>query len=382
MKLLEYQAHQLFAEFGLPASEEGTVVSSLEELEGIASTYDSYPSIVKAQVHTGGRGKAGGVQAVSSSEELLEKGKAILSLTIGEYKVKQLFISPFVTIAKEMYLSIMMDRATKQPVLIFCPEGGMEINEIAEKSPEKIVRLSILPDSGIQKFQVRYLADYSGIPEYADKLYELISNLYTLFCQRNCQLAEINPLAVTDEDELVCLDGKIDIDDNAIGKHALFDTWRNDAETNPLILDARSWSFLYIPVSDKGNVGVISNGSGMLMSSIDLIESSGMKVSSVLDLGGGATAERIGEAVRIMIQNENTELLFVNIFGGITRCDEVARGIVEAVGKGHAPGKFVLRLEGTRKEEGIAIAKGLSVPVAFADNLVDGVVRIKEMFEL
>ncbi len=381
MKLLEYQAHQLFSVFNLPARE-GTVVSTEEELEALASTHEAYPSVVKAQVHSGGRGKAGGVKVVESPEELVEKGKEIFNLTISGFKVKQLFIYSFLEIKKEMYLSIMMDRYTKRPVLIFCPEGGMEINEIAEKSPEKIVRLSLLPDSGIQKFQVRYLADYSGIPEYTDRLFELITNLFALFCERNCQLAEINPLAITDTDELVCLDGKIDIDDNAIHKHPAFDTWRNEAETDHLILDARSWKFLYIPVSDTGNIGVISNGSGMLMSSIDLIEAGGMKVSSVLDLGGGATAERIGEAVRIMTQNPQTTLLFVNIFGGITRCDEVARGIVEAVNRGQDPGKFVLRLEGTRKEEGIAIASGLSVPVAFADNLVDGVARIKEMVDL
>ncbi len=381
MKLLEYQAHQLFAEFNLPARK-GVVVSSVVELEDLSKTHGCYPSVVKAQVHTGGRGKAGGVQVVSSPSELVDKGKRIFDLTIGEYKVKQLFIYSFIEIRREMYLSIMMDRSTKQPVLVFCPDGGMEINEIAEKSPEKIVKIQILPDSGIQKSQVRYLADYSEISEYTDKLYELICNLYTLFCERNCQLTEINPLAITDGDDFVCLDGKIDIDDNSIHKHILFEKWRDDAETNPLILDARSWKFLYIPVSEMGNIGVISNGSGMLMSSIDLIESSGMKVSSVLDLGGGATAERIGEAIRIMTQNSQTDLLFVNIFGGITRCDEVAQGIIEAVSRGYAPRKFVLRLEGTRKEEGINIAKGLSVPVAFAENLVDGVVRIKEMFEL
>jgi len=380
MKLLEYQAHQLFAEFHLPARE-GSVVSSMEELEGLASTYRCYPAVLKAQVPTGGRGKAGGVKIVNNAQELLEKGKTIFNLTISGYPVKQVFIYSFLEIRQEMYLSIMMNRSSKQPVLIFCAEGGMEINEIALKSPDKIIRLPILPDSGIQKFHVQYIADYSGIPEYADRLFDLISGLYTLFCERNCELAEINPLAISEEGNLVCLDGKIITDDNAIHKHPLFDYWRSEAETDPLILDARSWKFLYIPVSESGNIGVISNGSGMLMSSIDLIEQKGMKVSSVLDLGGGATAERICEAVRIMTQNPKTQLLFVNIFGGITRCDEVAQGIVEAVNRGYAPGKFVLRLEGTLKEEGVAIAGGLSVPVAFADNLVDGVTRIKEMFE-
>ncbi len=377
MKLLEYQAHVLFEEYGLPSSS-GDVASSVAELASISAGISTFPVVVKAQVQTGGRGKAGGVQLAANAEELKSKGETILGLTIKDLKVEKVFITPAVEIAKEMYLSIIMDRKTKCPVLIFSAEGGIDINDIADRHPEKIVKLEIMPDQGIQSYHAKYIADYSGIPELAGQIEDVLKKLYTLFSEKNCMLAEINPLVVKKDGNLACLDGKIDVDDSSLFKHEQFRVWRDEGETNPLILEAREFRFTYIPVEDAGNIAVISNGSGMLMSSIDLISAAGHSVCSVLDLGGGATAERIKEAVRIMLKNPKVKLLFINIFGGITRCDEVARGVLEATQDGHTPEQFVLRLEGTNKAEGIEIASGIDIPVAFADDLVDGVAKIDE----
>ena len=377
MKLLEYQAHVLFEECGLPSSK-GDLASSVNELHALASRITDWPVVVKAQVQTGGRGKAGGVKLAGTKDELTSVGKTILGLTISGLKVEKIFVTPAVKIAREMYLSIIMDRKQKCPVLIFSAEGGIDINDIAEGHPEKIVKLEIMPDQGIRHFHAKYIADYSGIPELAGQLEDVLRKLFTLFSEKNCQLAEINPLVVTEEGNLACLDGKIDIDDNALFKSEKFGKWRDESETNELILEARKWRFTYIPVEEQGNIAVISNGSGMLMSSIDLISNAGHTVCSVLDLGGGATAERIKEAVRIMLKNPRVKLLFINIFGGITRCDEVARGVLEATREGHTPEQFVLRLEGTNKAEGIEVASKIEIPVSFAEDLVDGVAKIDE----
>ncbi len=380
MKLFEYNAHALFGEYGLPALK-GFVASSAVEVERAAASGTlRYPLVIKAQVQTGGRGKAGGVKFADNAEQLAAEAGKILGMTINGLVVKKVFVTEKASVAREMYLSIALDRKERCPVIVFCADGGMEINDIADAHPEKIVKIHLRGETEIKPFMVQYLLDKSGLgSEFKEPMARIAAALLKLFFERNAMLVEINPLALLASGEVVCLDGKIDVDDNALYKFEDVRALRDEMETDPLILEARKWDFLYIPVREDGDIAVVSNGSGMLMSSIDLISKNGHVVHSVLDLGGGATAARIQEAVRIVLSAPSVKLLFVNIFGGITRCDEIAKGI-EGSWEQVKSKKLVLRLEGTNKEDGAAIVRGLNPDIYLADDLVDGVDRIvKEM---
>lgn len=386
---MEYLVHGYFSEYRLPALK-GFIADSVDEIEQKIhapeeskdnETYClSYPLVIKAQVQTGNRGKAGGIQFVETYDELLKKANTILGMSIKGLIVRRVFITEKKQAKKEMYLSVALDRNEKCPVVMFCAEGGMDINEIAEEYPNKVIKLYMREEPQIKDFMVQYMIDKSGLPQaYYHQLFEVIENLYRLFIERNALLIEINPLIIDEHDQFLCLDGKMDIDDNALYKYPKLQKIRDEFEKNPFVLEARKWNFLYIPIDENANIAVISNGSGMLMSSIDQISQKGLRVFSVLDLGGGATADRIKEAIRIVLSEEKVELLFINIFGGITRCDEIVTGIKLAWP--HIQNKkLVLRLEGTNKEIGISMLKELPFQPYLAEDLVEGVERIaKEM---
>ena len=383
MKLLEYKAHEIFKKYDLPCSE-GCVVSSVKELRNLRdlmkyfllhciSDTMKYPVVLKTQVQTGGRGKAGGVQFASNESELLEKGKAMFELKIKDLPVHKIFIVPKVEVEKEMYLSFTLDRKSKLPVMIFSPEGGVEINEIAEKNPEKLVKVILPPGNILDDFTIQYAIDKTGLDKkYSDQFKVICKKLYEVFIGYDCMLAEINPLVVDDKGNLTALDGKIDVDDNSLYKHQNIKEFRDEITYNNLILEARKYDFLYIPIQNKGNIAVISNGSGMIMSSIDLIAKRNMDVSCALDLGGGATADRIKEAIRIVAANPLVDTIFINIFGGITRCDEIALGVERSMVL--IPGKhLVLRLEGTNKEKGLEMIGDLNEDIELVDGLYEGV---------
>lgn len=362
MKLLEYQAHELFRQYGIPAAS-GVVVTSKQELQSKADDSDSgipYPAVVKAQVKTGGRGKAGGVKVAETKAELLEKGNSILDLVIKKLPVRRLFITNKEQIIQELYISITLDRKFKLPVLIFSAEGGMEINDIAEKNPDKVVKIHVDPLQGIRGHMVNYILEKTGFDKkYGKDLLSLITKLYQLFIDYDCLLVEINPLIIDGSDTLRALDGKIDVDDNALMRHEDIAKLRDELTEDDLVVKARKWDFLYIPIDDAGNIGVVSNGSGMIMSTIDLISKKGDTVSCALDLGGGATADRVKEAILIVFSNPKVELLFVNIFGGITRCNEIAGGIRMALEQ--VEGKtVVVRMEGTNREAGVEIIESIA----------------------
>jgi len=371
MKLPEYKAHELFRQYGLPCSA-GFVAGSVEELESFDKPLD-YPLVLKAQVQTGGRGKAGGVQFASNRAELISKGKQILGMKIKGLTVGKVFVTGKVEIKKEMYLSFTLDRKQKKAVLIFCQEGGVDINEIAEKFPDKIIKLTLEPGPAIEDFLIEYVMDMSGLStEYRDSFRNVVKRLYSVFVEMDCMLAEINPLVINVSGTLVALDGKIDIDDNALFRHDDIRKFREETEDTDLAGEARKFNFLYIPIKNAGNIGIISNGSGMIMSSMDLIAKRGMEVACALDLGGGATADRIKEALRIVASNPLVDTIFINIFGGITRCDEIAQGVENAIGNiGGA--RLVIRLEGTNKEKGLAILEGVKGNISMATGLRDGV---------
>lgn len=371
MKLLEHQAHELFRKFGLPAAE-GHVVATMEELRDVSGELP-YPIVMKAQVQTGGRGKAGGIRIVTDRDELLKNGEELFRLSIKNLPVRKIFLTGKANVEKEMYLAITMDRLHKAPVIIFSAEGGMEINEIAEAQPDKVHKMLVDPFLGVEPFMIRYFADKAGLDkETAKQLDAAARNLYALFTAYDCMLAEINPLVRLADGKLAALDGKVDVEDNALIRHEDIASVRDELTENPLVLEARKWDFLYIPVGNEGSIGVVSNGSGMIMSTIDLISKKGHAVACALDLGGGATGDRVKEAIRIVFGNERVKLCFVNIFGGITRCDEIARGIKGALEAD--PGRtIIVRMEGTNKEQGIEIINRLGGGVELVPGLVEGV---------
>ncbi len=377
MKLLEYKAHELFARFGIPASE-GLVVRSEAELAARAGQV-AFPVVVKAQVEAGGRGKAGGVRVARGMDELLSAGRQILGLRIGGQPVSALFLTAKKDIAAEFYLGIILDRTRKCPVLIFSAEGGVEINETAERHPEKVLQVPVDPRSDVGESAIRAMAAMAKLdPDQAGQLRGIVDNLSRLFREYDCLLAEINPLVLNGSGSLAALDGKVEIDDNALFRHPDMSAFRDETCTEPLVLTARGSRFLYIPIDESGTIGVICNGSGMIMSSIDLLSRAGQKTACALDLGGGATADRIAEAVRIVLSNPAVALVLINIFGGITRCDEVAAGRACGPWPGSATGPLVMRMEGTNKDKGVAICAEAPGAIELVDGLgaaIDAICR-------
>jgi len=380
MKLFEHQAHELFSSYGIPCAK-GLTVSSVNELSSVLDKI-SYPVVIKAQVQTGNRGKAGGIAVAQNKDELMEKAETILNLKIKGLPVKRIFLTNFVKVVSEFYLSITIDRKSKMPIMIFSANGGMDINEIVDTDPTKIIRTFIEPFQGVHTHMIQYIFDSTGIDiKYFDQMNNIVQSLYKMFIECDCLLAEINPLIVDENGLLRALDAKVEIDDNALIRHGDFKKLQNELTDNSLVLEAREWDFLYIPVGMEGSVGIISNGSGMIMSSIDLLNKRGVKVTCALDLGGGATSERVKEAIRILFHNDNVKLAFINIFGGITRCDEIANGIRLALEENPSY-IIVVRMEGTNKENGIEIIKNIAHDVEIVPDLIAGVNRIQEKVAL
>jgi succinyl-CoA synthetase beta subunit len=372
MDLMEYKAKELFDKYHIPTMN-GFVIEDLQELKLKASGI-KYPVVAKAQVQIGGRGKAGGIKFAGNFNELIEASKSILGMNIKGHTVKKLLIVEKLEGIKEWYLSIMLDRFTKGPVVIFSPVGGMDIEETARTLPEKVIRVSIDPLIGVKDYLPRYLLSKSNSDlKYLDQLFDLLKDLYRLFCEYDCMLVEINPLMVSVENKLVALDGKVTVDDSALSRQPDLLAFRDSLPEDELILEARKFGFLYIPCEANASIGVMSNGSGMIMSCIDLISKQGMNVGAVLDLGGGATADRIQEAIRIILSNSDIKALFINIFGGITRCDEVATGIKLAVDKLSIDKLIIVRLEGTNMKVGLDILNAIQNNVVSVDGLREGV---------
>lgn len=358
MKLLEYKAQELFHKYQVPTMN-GCVISSSEQMEEeIEKAGLHYPVVVKAQVQIGGRGKAGGIRFADTPQEAKQHCEDLLFSELRGYKVNQLLIVEKSENNKtELYLSIMLDRLTKQPIIIFSANGGMEIEQTAKEDPDKIIKLAIDPFVGVKDYMAEYLLSRSVMDRSCKKqLASLLAKLYALFMDYSCMLVEINPLVINAEDTLTALDGKIDIDDSALFRLPDIQEFAEMLQPdNPLIKEAAAYNFLYIPIEEGGTIAVASNGSGMLMSCIDLISKEGMKVSAALDLGGGATAGRIKEAMRILFSTPGVKAVLINIFGGITRCDEVAGGVKLALEGQHQDKIVVVRMEGTNKETGLSI---------------------------
>jgi succinyl-CoA synthetase beta subunit len=348
--LYEYQGKELFRRFGIPTSE-GRVASTPEEARDAAEELGAR-LVVKAQVLTGGRGKAGGVKLADSPDDAEQKANEILGLDINGHLVRKLWIERASEIAEEYYLSVTFDRGEKKPLFMLTTEGGVEIEQVAEESPEKLARLHIDPLEGFQPYQARLLVYRAGIgdPGEQKQLLDIVGKLYECFVATDAMLCEINPLIVTPEGEVRALDSKFTVDDNALYKHPDLEAMRDPESLPPEERAARERGVTYVKLD--GEVGILGNGAGLVMSTLDVIALAGGRPANFCDLGGGGDAEGVVDALEVITADPQVRSILFNIFGGITRGDEVARGILQALERMEIEHPIVVRLDGTNAAEG------------------------------
>lgn len=348
MKIHEYQAKQIFAKYGIPLPQ-GEVASTPEEAKEIAAKI-SKPVMVKAQVHVGGRGKAGGIKKADDPSKAFEMASQILGMEIKGLTVKKVLVTECKDIASESYIGVIIDRNAKKPVIMVSAAGGIDIEEVAKETPEKIHKLEVNPLLGLQSFQARDLAYklYSDT-KIANQTSPVILKLYRAFCENDCSLTEINPFITTPEGEVWALDAKINIDDSGLARHREIEEMRDlDAEEQAEV-EAREKGLSFVKLS--GNIGCIVNGAGLAMATMDLVKRFGAEPANFLDIGGSSNPEKVVNAMNIILRDANVKAILFNIFGGITRCDDVANGIVYAVKQLHPQVPIVVRLTGTNEDK-------------------------------
>ncbi len=360
MDLFEYQGKQLFREFGIPVSE-GRLATTAEEARAAAEEIGGRV-VVKAQVLTGGRGKAGGVKLAEDPADAEEKARTILTLTINGHPVEKVWIESASEIAKEYYLSVTFDRGVKRPLFMFTTQGGIEIEEVAAKDPDALVRLHIDPLEGFQPWVARRLVYGAGVKDAGEQkqIAAIVEQLYRCFVDSDAMLCEINPLIVTPEGEVKALDSKFTVDDSALYRHPDLAALRDTSAADPLEALAREKGVTYVKLD--GSVGILGNGAGLSMSTVDVVVTAGGKPANFCDLGGGGDAEGVVDALEVITRDPQVKSIFFNIFGGITRGDEVARGILEALDRIEITVPIVVRLDGTNAEEGLKILAEAAPP--------------------
>jgi succinyl-CoA synthetase beta subunit len=360
LDLYEYQGKELFARFGIPVSE-GRLVTSPAEAAVAFQELGSGAVVVKAQVLTGGRGKAGGIRLAATAREAQERAKDILGLDIRGHVVHQLWVERSSEIEKEYYLSITFDRGAKRPLFMFTTKGGVDIEEVAATDPDALVKLHVDPLEGFKPYQARRLVYGAGVddPGEQKQIAAIVGKLYQAFTGCDAMLCEINPLIVTSEGEVRALDSKFTVDDNALFRHSDIAGMRDLAATDPLEALAREKGVTYVKLD--GEVGVLGNGAGLTMSTVDLVTFAGGSPANFCDLGGGGDAQGVVDALEVITRDEQVRAIFFNIFGGITRCDEVARGLLQALGEISIDEPIVVRLDGTNAEEGRAILAAAAI---------------------
>ncbi len=381
MNLHEYQAKALFREYGI-AVPHGEVVSSVDEVAAALAHLGGERWVVKAQVHAGGRGKAGGVKIVSNKEDVKAAVQALLGTRLVTYQtdangqpVHQILIEEPSAIAKELYLGAVVDRALRRIVFMASTEGGVEIEEVAHKHPEKILTTVVDPIVGLLPFQARDLGFKLGLNAAQIKEFtQILLGLGRLFIDNDLSLLEVNPLVIKENGELVCLDGKINLDDNALYRHPNLRAQRDTTQEDDRENRAHQWELNYIALD--GDIGCMVNGAGLAMATMDLIKLHGGKPANFLDVGGGATKERVTEAFKIILSDEKVKGIFINIFGGIVRCDMIAQGIISAVSEVKTQLPVVVRLEGNNAELAAQILEKSGLNVIAADSFEDGAKRI------
>jgi succinyl-CoA synthetase beta subunit len=350
MDLLEYQGKELFRRFGIPVSD-GRLATTPAEARSAAEAIGG-PVVVKAQVLTGGRGKAGGVKLADDPRDAEQKAKEIIGLDINGHVVEKLWIESASDIAKEYYLSVTFDRGAKKPLFMFTTRGGVEIEQVAEESPEALVRLHVDALEGFQPWVARRLIYGAGVedPSEQKQIADIIGKLYRCFVECDAMLAEINPLIVTPDGEVKALDSKFTVDDSALYRHPDIAEFRELSAADPLEAFARVKGVTYVKLD--GDVGILGNGAGLSMSTVDVVVVAGGRPANFCDLGGGGDSQGVIDALEVIVRDEQVRSILFNIFGGITRCDEVARGILEALEQMKIELPIVVRLDGTNAVEG------------------------------
>ncbi len=384
MKIHEYQAKELFKRYKIPTPSGGAAFS-VEEACKVAAGLGGWPVVVKAQIHAGGRGKGGGVKLARSVDEVKTMAGQILGMTLVTHQtgpegrlVRKVLVEQGLNIKKELYLSIIPDRASAKIVFIASEAGGMDIEEVAAKTPEKIIKVFVNPLLGLQGYHCRQLAFGLNLPAAAVRSFTpLIQSLYRLFVEYDCSLVEINPLVITAEDAVIALDAKVTFDDNALFRHKDLIELRDLDEENPLEVEASKFNLNYIALD--GNVGNMVNGAGLAMATMDIIKLAGAEPANFLDVGGGASAEMVENGFRIILSDKNVKGILINIFGGILRCDTLARGVVEAATKTGIKVPVVVRMEGTNVEEGRRVLAESGLNLITAADLKDAAKKVAEI---
>jgi succinyl-CoA synthetase beta subunit len=381
MKIHEYQAKEIFRKFGVPTPR-GEMVTTPDQARAVAERLGTKIVVVKAQIHAGGRGKAGGVKLAKSPAEAADLAKNMMGMKLVTPQtgpagriVQRLLVEEGLDIKRELYLSILVDRAVAAPVIMASTAGGMEIEEVAHKNPELILRETIRPETGLQPYHTRKLAFGLGLSgDTAAAAGPFLQALYRTFVETDASLAEINPLIVTGEGKLVALDAKMAFDDNALYRHKDILELRDLNEEDPLEVEASTYKLNYIKLD--GNVGCMVNGAGLAMSTMDIIKLSGGSPANFLDVGGGASAEQVKNAFKILVKDPSVKGVFINIFGGILRCDVLASGVVAAAKDLNLKLPVVVRMEGTNVEKGQEILKESGLGLTIAKDMKDGAEKI------
>jgi succinyl-CoA synthetase beta subunit len=381
MNIHEYQAKQVLREFGVPVPR-GEPAFSVEEAEKAAQSLGGPIWVVKAQIHAGGRGKAGGVKVVKSVDDVKKETKRLLGSTLVTHQtgpagkeVGRVYIEEGAAIDKEFYLSLLVDRETSRVAFVVSTEGGMNIEEVAHETPENILTFSVDPVANICPYHVRKVAKALGLSEPQPKqLSALLTNLYKAFTEKDMSLLEVNPLILTKNGDLICLDAKVSFDDNALFLHPLIARLRDESEEDAKEIEASKYDLNYIALD--GTIGCMVNGAGLAMATMDIIKLYGEAPANFLDVGGGATTEKVTAAFKIITADPNVKGILVNIFGGIMRCDVIAEGVVAAVKEVGLKVPLVVRLEGTNVEEGKKIIRESGLNVVSADDLDDAAQKI------
>jgi len=381
MNIHEYQAKAVLKKYNVPVPN-GGVAYTPAEADNVAHKLGGNLWVVKAQIHAGGRGKAGGVKVTKNIDEVAELAEKMLGMTLVTHQtgpegkeVKRVYIEEGSDIAEEKYLSMVVDRSTSRITFMVSSEGGVDIEEVAAKTPEKIFMVEVDPAAGIQLFHTRKLAfDLKIKKELHGKFSEFIINLYKAFVEKDASQLEINPLVITKQDKIIALDAKFNFDENALYRQHEVVEMRDEDEEEPLERRAGKFGLSYVKMD--GNIGCMVNGAGLAMATMDIIQLYGSSPANFLDVGGGATKEKVTEAFKIILSDPNVEGILVNIFGGIMRCDIIAEGIIAAAREVSLDVPLVVRLEGTNVDLGKKILAGSGLPILSADNLADAAEKI------
>ncbi|AKK68596.1 MULTISPECIES: ADP-forming succinate--CoA ligase subunit beta [Xanthomonas translucens group] len=381
MNFHEYQAKQLFADYGIPVPA-GRVASTPEEAVEVANALGNGPWMVKAQIHAGGRGKAGGVKFCKTTDDVKAAAAKMLGTSMETYQsagvalpIGLVLVTEAGEIAKELYLSVLVDRGTQSITYIASSEGGVDIEQVAAETPEKIQSLNVNFVEGLQPYQAREIGFKLGLnAKQANQLAKIMGGLYTLFNEKDLALVELNPLAILDSGDLYALDGKVNSDDNATFRHKDLAAMRDKTQEDEAEVRASEYDLNYVTMD--GNIGCMVNGAGLAMATMDVIALNGGAPANFLDVGGGATKERVTEAFKLILSSDKVKAIFVNIFGGIVRCDMIAEGIIAAVKEVDVKVPVVVRLEGTNVEAGKKLLADSGLAITPADDINDGAKKV------